>query len=80
MSTEVWCWASIVCLRFLAERLSANGRGFSQVERMRAEGNRDGFLARLNDSQEKRRQEDESLKEPLLCRKRVGEEVLQLVS
>jgi hypothetical protein len=31
MSTEVFdFWASIVYLRFLAERLSANGRGFSQ--------------------------------------------------
>jgi hypothetical protein len=30
MSTEVLgFWASIVCLRFIAERLSANGRGFS---------------------------------------------------
>jgi hypothetical protein len=31
-------WASIVCLRFLAERLSANGRGFSQGRAKRAEG------------------------------------------
>ena len=27
---SLWFWASIVCLRFLAERWSANGRGFSQ--------------------------------------------------
>lgn len=26
---SLWFWASIVCLRFIAERWSANGRGFS---------------------------------------------------
>ena len=29
MSAEVWFGASIVCLRFLAERFCAGGRGFS---------------------------------------------------
>src|ERR1700727_1157522 len=29
MSIEVWFWSSIVCLRFLAESLCADGRGFS---------------------------------------------------
>jgi hypothetical protein len=29
MSVDVWFGASIVCLRFLAERFCADGRGFS---------------------------------------------------
>ena len=30
VNRSLWFWASIVCLRFIAERWSANGRGFSQ--------------------------------------------------
>jgi len=38
VNRSFWFWPSIVCLRFLAERLSANERGFSQGRAKRAEG------------------------------------------
>jgi hypothetical protein len=50
MSTEVWCWASIVCLRFLAESPQQTGEGSVKVERSEPKGNLDGFLARLHHS------------------------------
>ena len=56
MSTEVWCWASIVCLRFLAESPQQTGEGSVKVERSEPKGNLDGFLARLHAFAAKRRQ------------------------
>jgi len=51
MSTEVFrFWASIVCLRFLAEQFQQAGKGSVKVERSEPKGNLDGFLAPLNDS------------------------------
>ena len=52
VNRSFWFWASIVCLRFLAERWSQTGEGSVKVERSEPKGNLDGFLARLHDSQQ----------------------------
>jgi hypothetical protein len=51
VNRSFWCLASIVCLRFLAERFQQTGKGSVKVERSEPKGNLDGFLARLHDSQ-----------------------------
>jgi hypothetical protein len=48
VNRSVWFWASIVCLRFLAERGSKRARVQSRSSEREPKGNLDGFLGRLH--------------------------------
>jgi hypothetical protein len=52
MSVEVWFGASIVRLRFLAERLCADGRGFSHRSSEASRRETLTGFSRLHDSQQ----------------------------